>query len=200
MNFVKFCPYCTLIAFPRYTNEEFECAKGKGDNLDKFNKMSLLREIDYYNDICPDCHNHLETTTILADEYCKNINYNFNINYDDREIENGEVYETINKQILEDYIKPLRKIDSTTEEYKENMLWQFHVNLYAIDAPDHSPTPSSILMAQQMAKNKPKCPTCSSTNIEKISSFDKAAGAVMFGFFSKTARSQFKCRNCGYKW
>lgn len=48
--------------------------------------------------------------------------------------------------------------------------------------------------------NLPKCPTCSSTNIEKISSFDKAAGAVMFGLFSKTARSQFKCRNCGYKW
>ncbi len=48
--------------------------------------------------------------------------------------------------------------------------------------------------------NVPKCPTCSSTNIEKISSFDKAAGAVMFGLFSKTARSQFKCKNCGYKW
>ena len=48
--------------------------------------------------------------------------------------------------------------------------------------------------------NLPKCPTCGSTNIEKISSFDKAAGAVMFGLFSKTARSQFKCRNCGYKW
>lgn len=48
--------------------------------------------------------------------------------------------------------------------------------------------------------NMPKCPTCSSTNIEKISSFDKAAGVVMFGLFSKTARSQFKCRNCGYKW
>lgn len=49
-------------------------------------------------------------------------------------------------------------------------------------------------------QNLPKCPTCSSTNIEKISSFDKAAGAVMFGLFSKTARSQFKCKNCGYKW
>ena len=48
--------------------------------------------------------------------------------------------------------------------------------------------------------NLPKCPTCGSTNIEKISSFDKAAGAVMFGLFSKTARSQFKCKNCGYKW
>ena len=48
--------------------------------------------------------------------------------------------------------------------------------------------------------NIPKCPTCGSTDIGKISSFDKAAGAVMFGLFSKTAKSQFKCRNCGYKW
>ena len=52
---------------------------------------------------------------------------------------------------------------------------------------------------QAKDQHVPKCPTCSSTNIEKISSFDKAAGAVMFGLFSKTARSQFKCRNCGYK-
>ena len=56
--------------------------------------------------------------------------------------------------------------------------------------------------ARQKAKeaNIPKCPTCGSNNIEKISSFNKAAGAVMFGVLSKTARSQFKCRNCGYKW
>ena len=50
------------------------------------------------------------------------------------------------------------------------------------------------------SSNIPKCPTCGSTNIEKISSLNKAAGAVMFGLFSKTAKSQFKCNNCGYKW
>ena len=48
--------------------------------------------------------------------------------------------------------------------------------------------------------NKPKCPTCSSTNVKKISGIAKLAGAAMFGLFSKTARSQFKCENCGYKW
>ena len=46
----------------------------------------------------------------------------------------------------------------------------------------------------------PKCPTCGSTNIEKISTLSKATGAYMFGLLSKTARSQFKCKNCGYKW
>lgn len=48
--------------------------------------------------------------------------------------------------------------------------------------------------------NNPKCPTCGSTNIEKISATSKAVGAVAFGLFSKTAKSQYKCKNCGYKW
>lgn len=44
-----------------------------------------------------------------------------------------------------------------------------------------------------------KCPTCSSTNVQRISSTAKVAGVVAFGIFSKTAKSQFKCGNCGYK-
>ena len=48
--------------------------------------------------------------------------------------------------------------------------------------------------------NIPKCPTCGSTDIKKISVMSKAVGATMFGLFSKTARSQFKCKNCGYEW
>ena len=46
----------------------------------------------------------------------------------------------------------------------------------------------------------PTCPTCGSTNVEKISTAAKVGGAAMFGLLSKTARSQFKCKNCGYKW
>lgn len=46
----------------------------------------------------------------------------------------------------------------------------------------------------------PKCPTCQSPNIKKISGGAKMLGALGFGLFSKTARSQFECLNCGYKW
>ena len=49
-------------------------------------------------------------------------------------------------------------------------------------------------------KNIPKCPTCGSTNIQKISVTSKVVGASLFGLFSKNATSQFKCNNCGYKW
>lgn len=65
------------------------------------------------------------------------------------------------------------------------------------------PSPQQIAYANAVARealNKPKCPTCNSTNIKKISGTAKVAGAVAFGLFSKTARSQFKCGNCGYKW
>lgn len=48
--------------------------------------------------------------------------------------------------------------------------------------------------------NIPECPTCGSTNIKKISTSSKVFGAAMFGLFSKTARSQFECQNCHYKW
>lgn len=48
--------------------------------------------------------------------------------------------------------------------------------------------------------SKPKCPHCKSTNISKISATSKAIGAIGFGLLSKTARSQFKCNKCGYKW
>lgn len=48
--------------------------------------------------------------------------------------------------------------------------------------------------------NTIKCPTCNSRNVKRISGAAKAAGATMFGLFSKTARSQFECENCGYKW
>lgn len=53
---------------------------------------------------------------------------------------------------------------------------------------------------QPQPQNIPKCPTCGSTNISKISGIKRAVLGYAFGLFSKTARSQFECKNCGYKW
>ncbi len=46
----------------------------------------------------------------------------------------------------------------------------------------------------------PKCPTCQSTRIEKISISKKVVGAATLGYYSKNAMCQFVCNNCGYKW
>ena len=64
-------------------------------------------------------------------------------------------------------------------------------------------TPQQIAAANAQAQewlNKPKCPTCGSTNVEKISFGKKAVGGAMFGLLSSDVRKSMHCKNCGYKW
>lgn len=50
------------------------------------------------------------------------------------------------------------------------------------------------------SSNKPKCPTCSSTNIRKMSGIERGASIATFGLFSKKINKTFKCNGCGYTW
>lgn len=81
------------------------------------------------------------------------------------------------------------------EEIKTNPL--FDEEKYILRTNKHKEVLNNISSEKT---NMPKCPTCGSTDINKISAVSKVAGAATFGLFSKTARSQFKCNNCGYKW
>lgn len=48
-----------------------------------------------------------------------------------------------------------------------------------------------------------KCPTCQSSNVERITASKKAAYIIGLGIFApafKKVRSQFECKRCGYKW
>lgn len=87
---------------------------------------------------------------------------------------------TINSDVFDQelYNKIIR------EEYK-----RYHLNDDVVTTP-----------AKPVVKNIPKCPTCGSTNIEKISATKKLAGSMLFGLFSKDAKSTFHCKNCNYKW
>ena len=44
------------------------------------------------------------------------------------------------------------------------------------------------------------CPTCGHYHVRKISYTERGIMAGLFGLISKTARSQFECQDCGYKW
>lgn len=64
-------------------------------------------------------------------------------------------------------------------------------------------TPQQIAQANAQAQellNKPKCPTCGSTNIKKIGGVERGASIGAFGIFSKKINKTFKCGNCGYTW
>ena len=49
--------------------------------------------------------------------------------------------------------------------------------------------------------NKPKCPTCKSTNLKKISVSTRAVKTSLFGIFGAMddAGKTYKCNNCGSK-
>lgn len=48
--------------------------------------------------------------------------------------------------------------------------------------------------------NVPKCPTCNSTNIQKIGGLERVGSVAMLGLFSKKINKSFKCGNCGHTW
>ena len=93
--------------------------------------------------------------------------------------------------------------DILNEEAKENPL-------YNEEKANHVKTPEELKQErdeflakmhekQTASTNQPKCPTCGSTNIQRISTLKRAAHGYLFGLFSNTARSQFECLNCKYK-
>lgn len=57
-----------------------------------------------------------------------------------------------------------------------------------------------IVESQPIPKPTPKCPTCGSTDISKISATSKAVSVGLFGIFSPKIRKQFHCNSCKYEW
>lgn len=58
----------------------------------------------------------------------------------------------------------------------------------------------SQIAEQKKGTSVPKCPTCGSTNVEKISTAQKAIGFALVGLFSSNFGKTMHCKDCGYKW
>ena len=99
-------------------------------------------------------------------------------------LERGGIKPEIRKAIFEKYIKnsPLYSEESVKD--REEKEGRERLNL-----------PSSYT-----PKNTPKCPTCGSTNVEKISAGKKAIGFVAVGVFSSNFGKTMHCKQCDYKW
>lgn len=97
-------------------------------------------------------------------------------------------------QQLIDAMKKLRETDIIEYELKMSQFrTQYEQQQSLKQTQNH-------IQQSNKSDNRPKCPTCGSTNIQKISATRKAMGAIGFGLLSKTARSQFECLDCKCKW
>lgn len=84
-------------------------------------------------------------------------------------------------------------------ELKKNDIIDFNLKLSQLkqSTPEPIPTPQQ---PSQPTESKPKCPTCGSTNIKKISATKRWVGVGMFGLASSDMGKTMQCNNCGYKW
>ena len=115
-----------------------------------------------------------------------------------------------------EFYKEFSKVGETKNKLKCIELLMKHYNCGFDEARevmdfvlDGKPLPNPNLTPQQIAQanaqaqellNKPKCPTCGSTNIKKIGGIERGASIAAFGIFSKKINKTFKCGNCGYTW
>ncbi len=56
------------------------------------------------------------------------------------------------------------------------------------------------LEEQQRESKKPHCPTCGSSDLEKISESSKIMDSIIWGFGGKQRYKTYHCNNCGYEW
>lgn len=65
------------------------------------------------------------------------------------------------------------------------------------------PSQQQIAHANTVARewqNKPKCPTCQSMNLKKISTTSKVVNTAVWGIFGTKRHKTFHCNNCRYEW
>lgn len=119
---------------------------------------------------------------------------------------------------LNDSLKTPNNMEELTEDsiitldYDENLLYKNMMsagydmsiwNNHSKPLSNPNLTPQQIAQANAQAQellNKPKCPTCGSTNIKKMGGIERGASIAAFGLFSKKINKTFKCCNCGYTW
>ena len=143
--------------------------------------MALNHKIRY----CKKC-GHIEMWQKELYPVCQYCNYELtDTEYILQDVlERGGIKPEIRKAIFEKYIKNSSTYSEEAVKDRENKEGRERINL-----------PSSYT-----PKNTPKCPTCGSTNIEKISATKKAVGFVAVGIFSSNFGKTMHCKQCGYKW
>lgn len=101
-----------------------------------------------------------------------------------------------------------QEILDTYKSYKEFLLQQGTITtdedfVQGIRQNTHDKRMSQMELETVQTKNEkniPKCPTCQSTNIQKINGLERGVSVAAWGLFSKKINKSFKCKNCGYTW
>lgn len=86
------------------------------------------------------------------------------------------------------YIKVITECDNNTASQAYDKLYQQYLE------------DKKKLEESQPQRYIPKCPTCGSPAVKKISGTKRWASTGLFGLGSSNIGKTMQCNNCGYKW
>lgn len=91
---------------------------------------------------------------------------------------------------------------SITKISKDKSFLEAMSNLYDTDIIEYNSKLAQFKSAIEQEKQKsnvPKCPTCGSTKLSKVSTMSKAGSVIMWGLFSQKVKKTWHCDNCKYE-
>ena len=147
--------------------------------------MGLTHYCEKCGRICPTANPVCDVCTSNMKELPEKYEYNW-LNDDVKQ----EIYNTL--------VKPSPEFDQYLFDHREEIRAKNRQEFQ--EWLNYDPNSKKKKSKSNNSSYQPHCPTCGSPNVTKISVTRKAVGAGLFGLFSKTARSQFQCSDCGYKW
>ena len=143
-----------------------------------------MKDDNIYYGYCPKCGN--VTFIETKNEKCNCCNTNLlPTPYTMNEYLFGNSIDVnIDKKIFNEYIKDNSQFDE--ELYRRRINKEKLLQQASLD--------------KQREQNKPKCPTCQSTNLSKITAVQKAGKIALFGIFGMGDNGKtWRCNNCGSK-
>lgn len=142
---------------------------------------------------CPKCGN-IDVGTNKSCIFCGQETFDTKYTMDDFIKEDLSV---LKQKILEEYAKNSPKFDEELARKRER--------------EEHKTTHSSITNEEKMVlqnmgvipkpdTNIPKCPTCGSTNIKRITTLNRVVSVGTLGLFSGKIGKNYECLDCKAKW
>lgn len=186
--FIVICPECG-----KQLSQHAEMCPGCGFPIKKFITEHNLMNLDKVT-VCPKCANTHDSyhTAWLKCDYCNTDLIQTDIEQSDPEWSKFSCNAT-----QEDFDS--RAIE-LAKQYGNN---QFDEKIFKERLKDRHESVARYLAEKSVKTsptNTPKCPTCGSTNIQKIGTVERGASILGLGLFSKKINKTYKCKNCGYTW
>lgn len=112
-----------------------------------------------------------------------------------------ELIKSIQEQTAQEYGFTISEFDIIRKFKTDKELWEALSQLKKDDIIEFNMKLSQMKSSSQpQTDNIPKCPTCGSTNIKKISGAKRWLTTGVFGLASSDVGKTMECNSCGAKW